>query len=109
MRQTSHPISKESPRQPALSGWHPEDVKAAIRKRGVSLSELSVRHGFSDAYLRNALQRPIYDAEQIIAAFIGEQPQVIWPDRYDADGNPNHAKWRQLQRQRFHARLRSVA
>jgi Ner family transcriptional regulator len=100
MRQSSHPVSKENPQRPILSGWHPEDVKAAIRKKGVTLSELSIRHGYSDAYLRNALQRPIFDAEQIIARFLRTPANQIWPDRYDDDGKPNYAKWRDLQRQR---------
>ena len=69
-----------------LSGWHPEDVKAAIRKKGETLTALSLRNGFSAAYLRNALRRPLFEGEQIIAAFIGVSPYAIWPDRYFRDG-----------------------
>ena len=69
-----------------LSGWHPEDVKAAIRKKGESLASLARKIGFSEAYLRNALIRPLYRGEQIIARFIGVPAHRIWPDRYDSDG-----------------------
>lgn len=111
-RRMSHMVhAKESVKKPpaALSGWHPEDVKAAIRKKGVTLSELSLRHGYSDAYLRNALLRPIYDAEKIISAFIGVPAHEIWPDRYDADGKPNYRRWRELQRARASQRARRAA
>jgi len=69
-----------------LKGWHPEDVKAAVRKSGQTLTSLSLSHGFSDAYLRNALRRPLYEGEQIIARFLGVDPYLIWPDRYHEDG-----------------------
>ena len=105
MRQSSHPIPKERPPAP-LSGWHPEDVKAAIRKKGVTLSELALREGFGESYLRNTLMRPLYEGERIIARFLRVPPQVIWPDRYDADGTPNYRKWRALQQER--ARQRSA-
>jgi Ner family transcriptional regulator len=67
-------------------GWHPEDVKAAIRKRGVGLYELSRRHGYVGAAIGIALRRPWPRLERIIADFIGVPPQEIWPDRYDAQG-----------------------
>lgn len=75
-----------------LSGWHPEDVKAAIRKKGHTLSSLSRSHGYSAAYLRNALQRPLFEGEQIIAAFLGVSPYSIWPDRYFRDGRSRIAR-----------------
>jgi Ner family transcriptional regulator len=94
----SSPSMSRQDRQ--LFGWHPEDVKAAIRKKGVTLTELALRHGYSECYLRNALIRPLYEGEQIIARFLKMKAQEIWPDRYDADGTPNYAKFRQLQRER---------
>lgn len=75
-----------------LSGWHSEDVKAAVRKRGETLVSLARRNHFSESYLRSVLIRPLYQGEQIIAKFIGVKPQVIWPDRYNADGSPKNRK-----------------
>lgn len=66
--------------------WHAEDIKAAIRKRGVSLKELSLRSGFSETAVRKALYHPIVGAEGVIAKFLGVQPKDIWPSRYDANG-----------------------
>lgn len=97
-----------NPQARHLSAWHPEDVKAAIRKRGVTLSYLSIKHGYSDAYLRNALYRPLFDAEQIIARFLGVQAQIIWPDRYTQDGDPDYRRWTEKQRARARARRRAA-
>lgn len=77
-----------------LSGWHAEDVKAAIRKRGITVTELALKNRLSESYLRNALIRPLYRGEQIIARFLGVPAQSIWPDRYHADGTPKHRKHR---------------
>ena len=88
-------MAARSERKPkALSGWHAEDVKAAIRKKGQTLSGLSKAHRYSDSYLRGALIRPLPRGEAIIANFLGLRPQDIWPDRYDSDGMPKTARRR---------------
>jgi Ner family transcriptional regulator len=91
----------------SLAGWHPEDVKAAIRKRGVTLTDLSLRNNYSEAYLRNALLRPLFEAEQIIARFLGVPADAIWPDRY-TDGQPDYAKWRHLRDSRLNSKKRAA-
>ncbi len=88
-----------SPPTRPLSGWHPEDVKAAIRKRGETLSSLSLRNGRCESYLRNALYRPLYDGEQIIARFLKVAAKDIWPDRYAA-GKSDNRRWASQHRQR---------
>jgi Ner family transcriptional regulator len=80
-------LKKPAPKrhQPkTLSGWHAEDVKAAIRKKGLTLSALSRRHSYSDSYLRGTLIRHRPHGEEIIARFLGLSPAEIWPDRYRA-------------------------
>jgi Ner family transcriptional regulator len=79
-------LAKKARLNVGLSGWHREDVKAAIRKKGQTLTSLSLLNDFSPAYLRNALRRPLFEGEQIIARFLGIAPHVIWPDRYNVDG-----------------------
>ena len=66
-------------------GMHPEDIKAAIRKRGTTLQALSLEWGFSEAAVRVALTRSVPGVEPRIAKFIGKQLHEIWPDRYDRD------------------------
>lgn len=73
---------------PPPDDWHPEDVKAAVRKTGASLTALALAHGLSESALRRALLSPWPRAQTIIARHIGLRPQAIWPSRYDAKGRP---------------------
>lgn len=74
-------------------GWHPEDIKAAIRKRGTTLSDLSRAHGYNDQAARLALRnRRSYAVEAVIAAELGVPAHQIWPDRYDSNGKPLDAR-----------------
>lgn len=57
---------------------------------GETMVGLARKHKFSPSYLRNALVRRLFKAEQIIAGAIGIPASEIWPDRYDAKGNPLH-------------------
>jgi len=66
--------------------WHPEDVKAAVRKRGTTLTKLSTDHGYNPDAAGKALKTPWAQLEQIIADFLGVQPNKIWPQRYNAQG-----------------------
>lgn len=86
------PQKKSAPkrRRPrALPGWHPEDIKAAIRKKGTSLTALSKKHGYSDSYLRGTLIRHRPEGEAIIAEFLDTTPADIWPERYGARKTAN--------------------
>jgi Ner family transcriptional regulator len=76
------------PTKRVRSDWHHEDVKAAIRKTGVSLSELARQHGYSISAIKMTLRRPSVPVQTIIAKHLGVLPQVIWPTRYDERGEP---------------------
>jgi Ner family transcriptional regulator len=68
--------------------WHPADVLAALRKRGLSLAGLSVSQGYHPTAAGKALKRPWPAMEKLIADALGMAPQSIWPQRYNADGAP---------------------
>lgn len=68
--------------------WHKEQVMAAIRMRGSNGVKLSKAHGYSPNAVHVALSDPWPAVEAIIAQFIGSRPELIWPSRYDASGNP---------------------
>ncbi|GGG30745.1 hypothetical protein GCM10010964_18330 [Caldovatus sediminis] len=68
--------------------WHPEDIKAAVRKTGVTLTALAQRHGLAGSAVRVTLIKPWPRVEAIVAAHLGRRPQDIWPSRYDASGQP---------------------
>lgn len=64
------------------SDWHRADIIAELKKRGTSLSKLSIQAGLSPRTLNNALDRSYPKAEKIIADAIGVHPSVIWKSRY---------------------------
>jgi len=68
--------------------WHPADVLAAVKKRGMTLAGLSVANGYHPTAAGKALKQPWPAMERIIATGIGVEPQQIWPSRYDMDGSP---------------------
>ncbi len=68
--------------------WHVEDIKAAIRKTGLTLSDLSLAAGFCDGAAARALLTPWPRMEAAIAAHVGRKPHEIWPSRYSPDGRP---------------------
>jgi len=70
-----------------MTDMHPDDIKAAIRKRGSNLAALAEVVGLSAATLNAAIKRRASTrAEQVIADFLGIPAAEIWPSRYDANG-----------------------
>ena len=67
-----------------LADWHPADVQAALKKRGLSLAGLSVVNGYHPTAAGKALKRSWPSLELIIARAIGMVPNQIWPNRYKA-------------------------
>lgn len=67
--------------------WHPEDIKAAIRKRGWTLTGLSLANGLPDHACRHALRKPNFAGELAIAGALGVSPRHIWPSRFNVDGS----------------------
>lgn len=62
--------------------WHPADIIAALKKRGISLAALSRQAGLASSTLANALARPWAKGEWLIADALGVHPADIWPTRY---------------------------
>lgn len=65
---------------------HPEDVKALVRKTGVSLAELARRHGLAAVSGRRCLYEPVPSANRAIAEHLGKTVHEIWPEWFDAKG-----------------------
>lgn len=66
---------------------HPEDIKAAVRKTGVTLTELALLNGLSESLARAALRRPQPSGNRVIAEYLGRPLSDLWPEWFDADGN----------------------
>jgi len=87
----------------APKGWHKEDIKAEIRKTGITLTDLALENGLCASACRVALTQPLYAGEQAIADHLGLPAPALWPDRYDEQGMPLHPRVRsRLQRTRVH-------
>ena len=62
--------------------WHRADIIAALKKRGLSVRQLSRDAGLGENTLANALRSPWPKGEKIIATAIGMKPEEVWPSRY---------------------------
>ncbi len=74
---------KEKPR----SGWHRQDIMAAVRKGGSTLAGLGRATGLARATMVWALVRPHVRANRAIADFLGVPLNELWPQWFDADDN----------------------
>jgi Ner family transcriptional regulator len=81
-------MNEMQPSSPFTSDWHPADVLAALKKRGLTLAGLSVANGYHPTAAGKALKRPWPTMEAIIAKELELPPQAIWPSRYDPRGLP---------------------
>lgn len=84
-----------------VKGMHSREIVCAVWMKGTNLTQLALDNNYSEAFLRMVLRRPNEKGERIIADCIGTEPHLIWPDRYHADGTPDHAKWRRLEKRRL--------
>ena len=67
---------------------HPEDIKAAIRKTGITLTQLSIQAGLGESAVRQALFFHHCPAgEKAIIEYLDIHPHKLWPERYDEHGN----------------------
>ncbi|MBY8232328.1 helix-turn-helix domain-containing protein [Vibrio fluvialis] len=62
--------------------WHRADIVAALKKRGLSVRQLSRDAGLGENTLANALRSPWPKGERIIADAIDMKPEELWPSRY---------------------------
>lgn len=81
--------------------WHAEQVKAAIRMRGSTLSALAERHGYDASVITKAMNRRWPAVEAIIAQFLDLHPKEIWPSRYDRSGSSIRPKARRARAARL--------
>ena len=66
---------------------HPEDVKAAVGKTGISLSELARRHSLNPSTVVHAVRRPQPSGNRAIAKHLKKKLHELWPEWFDKDGN----------------------
>ncbi len=57
-------------------------VIAELHRRGMTLTELAKRNGHNPNVFRQVKSRTLYKVQKIIADFLGQKPEDIWPARY---------------------------
>ncbi len=71
----------------AHTGWHQEDIKAAIRKTGITLKQLALSNDLSESACRMAiLYNFVPSGEVAIAKHLKISPHELWPQRYHPNG-----------------------
>lgn len=70
--------------------WHPEDIKAAVRKTGTTLARLGRENKFGRSTLYEALTQRWPAAHLVIAQCLGVSRHELWPQWYGPDGEPLH-------------------
>lgn len=81
-------------------GWHPADIRAAIVKRGKTLTGLALESGLDGSACRAALIRPLPNAEMAISRLLGVPLHELWPDRWDEEGR----RYRHVRVEKYHDR-----
>ena len=89
--------------------WHKEDIKAAVRKRGVTLTQLALSAGLAESTCRNALIRPTPSGNRAIAAFLGLPLHELWPQWFGPDGSRLTARSAAHGKRRRPVRHRQIA
>ncbi|EAN3292265.1 transcriptional regulator [Salmonella enterica] len=62
--------------------WSKDAIYAALKNKGVELTDLERAQNLKPGTMRNAFYRVCPAYEQAIAQAIGVEPAVIWPSRY---------------------------
>lgn len=79
-------VSVMNTNQRPPKGWHPQDIKSAVWKRGTTLSKLATDNGLKESHCRASLLRSQPEADRVISKFLGVPLHELWPDRYDEEG-----------------------
>jgi lambda repressor-like predicted transcriptional regulator len=77
-----------------MSGWHKEDINAAIRKRCGSLKKFGEMIDVPAYQVRRSVIMAVPLVDLAVSEYIGRPPAELWPARY----GPNGTHVRQLNR-----------
>lgn len=66
--------------------WDRHQIAAEVKRRGSTLSAISINAGLPEPACRNALIRKYQAAERAIARFLDVPLHELWPDRWCPDG-----------------------
>ncbi len=72
--------------------WSWPDIKAELERKGTSIAALARRYRRHRSTLCQVKTRPSPKNQLLLAKAIGVEPHVIWPGRYDDNGNPKSTR-----------------
>lgn len=67
--------------------WDRHSILAEFRRRGVKFSDFAVENGRNPNTFRGIWTRWNRQNEQLIADFLGDPVEMVWPDRYPIQPN----------------------
>lgn len=77
-------------------GMHPELIRAEIRMRGKTLTDVAKAHGISPRVVGLALRQPSLSGEKAIAAFLNRSLHELFPERWTKGGKRIRPRYRYL-------------
>jgi Ner family transcriptional regulator len=69
-----------------VNDWHPETIKAEVRKRGLTLRQLDKQYRLPVNTCAKSLYQPGPRGEKAISRILDLPAATLWPSRYDAKG-----------------------
>jgi len=71
-------------------GWPRWRIKGEITSRGMSMKQLAIRNDRNPQNFSHVWTHPNFIDEKIIADFLGQKPETLWPDRYPKESHYNY-------------------
>ena len=75
---------------------HPELIRAEIKMRGKTLTDVARLYDVSPKVVSLALYKPSLSGEKVIAAFLDRPLHELFPGRWTADGRRIRPRYRYL-------------
>lgn len=80
---------KNYPKEQKGFKWDRHAIKAAIHRKGTTLSEIARRSDLNERGISVVFNAPFPAAEKAISNFLQVPLHVLWPSRYDAPNFEN--------------------
>lgn len=81
-----HPVSIGDMPTEAKAKWR--WIKDHLKSRGIAIKLLANELSLRRSAIYNLAHHPYEKPQELIGRCLGVSPQLIWPDRYNADGTP---------------------
>lgn len=74
--------------------WDRHAIKAAVERKGATLTQLAKLHGVSAQTVRNALDTPSKQGEMILSEFLEVPLNELFPARWTEDNQRIYPRYR---------------